>query len=224
MIEKILGLNYFLGLGYLGVGVLVYLLNLAPAFVPPTWVVLLMIYALDPRLDIFALTLVGAISSTLGRLTLTLMAKKMNFVLSEKEKEEMKIINKLLSKTKGFGFVSSLIVGLTPIPSNAYFIIIGLIGWWSFGVFAGFFAGRMITYFIPLALLKVSLKAINEIAGFDYLSRIVLDALGLVSIVIFLKIDWKKLLKNRIQNSKQTKEAKSKAKKQQIKNRNRKRY
>jgi len=183
--------------GYLGVFILVFLLNLAPGFVPPTWIVLLLFYLINPNFNIFLLPLVGATASTLGRFCLLQLSKKGKILLSKKEKEEMKFLNKKLKEIKNFGFISSLIVALTPIPSNAYFIMLGFIEYSTLGIFLGFFIGRLITYFLPLFLVKTTILLIRKVFFEEWIFHLFLDTIGIISIVIFILIDWKKILKQK---------------------------
>lgn len=183
--------------GYIGVFILVFLLNLAPGFVPPTWIVLLLFYFLNQSFNIFLLAIVGAIASTTGRFCLLQLAKKGKILLSKKEKEEMELLNKKLKNIKNFGFISSLIVALTPVPSNAYFIILGLIGYSSVGVFIGFFIGRLATYTLPLILFKASINILKRIFVGEWTLHAIIDAIGIASVAIFVLIDWKKILKQK---------------------------
>jgi membrane protein DedA with SNARE-associated domain len=183
--------------GYIGVFLLVFLLNLAPAFAPPTWIVLLLFYLLNPSFNIFLLAIVGAIASTIGRFFLFQLSKKGKILLSKKEKGEMKILNKKLKGIKNFGFISSLIVGLTPIPSNAYFIMLGLVEYSTLGVFLGFFIGRLVTYFLPLLLVKTTIFLIRRIFFEEWMFHLFLDIIGIISIFNFLLVDWKKILKQK---------------------------
>jgi hypothetical protein len=183
--------------GYLGVFILVFLLNLAPGFVPPTWIVLLLFYLINPSFNILLLAIVGAIASTSGRFCLLQLSKKGKILLSKKEKEEMKLLKQKLKGIKNFGFISSLIVALTPVPSNAYFIMLGLIDYSTIGVFSGFFIGRLITYFLPLFLLKTSIHLLKKMFFEEWVFHLVLDSIGIISIFIFILIDWKKILKQK---------------------------
>jgi len=183
--------------GYLGVFILVFLLNLAPGFVPPTWIVLLLFYLINPSFNILLLAIVGAIASTTGRFCLLQLSKKGKILLSKKEKEEMKLLKQKLKGIKNFGFISSIIVALTPVPSNAYFIMLGLIDYSTIGVFSGFFIGRLITYFLPLFLLKASITFLKKIFFEEWVLHLVLDSIGILSIFIFILIDWKKILKQK---------------------------
>jgi hypothetical protein len=183
--------------GYLGVFILVFLLNLAPGFVPPTWIVLLLFYLINPSFNILLLAIVGAIASTSGRFCLLQLSKKGKILLSKKEKEEMKLLKQKLKGIKNFGFISSIVVALTPVPSNAYFIMLGLIDYSTIGVFSGFFIGRLITYFLPLFLLKTSIHLLKKMFFEEWVLHLVLDSIGIISIFIFILIDWKKILKQK---------------------------
>ena len=183
--------------GYLGVFILVFLLNLAPGFVPPTWIVLLLFYLINPSFNILLLAIVGAIASTTGRFCLLQLSKKGKILLSKKEKEEMKLLKQKLKGIKNFGFISSIIVALTPVPSNAYFIMLGLIDYSTIGVFSGFFIGRLITYFLPLFFLKTSIRLLKKMFFEEWVFHLVLDSIGILSIFIFILIDWKKILKQK---------------------------
>jgi positive regulator of sigma E activity len=75
--------------------------------------------------------------------------------------------------------------------------MLGLIEYSTLGVFLGFFIGRLITYFLPLFFVKTTIFLIRRIFSEEWMFHIFLDAIGIISIVIFLLIDWKKILKQK---------------------------
>ena len=117
--------SFLTTLGYLGVFVLILILNVVPAFVPPTWTVLSLIYVMFPEyFSPLPLALVGCIASTLGRVVLSYVGTASRGIMGETRKEGLGDLRKRIEYRKWGGFVLSLEVAVSPLPSNAYFIVI----------------------------------------------------------------------------------------------------
>ncbi|MFA6399498.1 MAG: hypothetical protein WCW44_03975 [archaeon] len=175
--------------------IIVFLANVIPAFMPPTWAVLSAFYISTPQ-NIFALILIGVTASTCGRFALAKLSGRVTsqFASSAKKKEFDAIGAKLQGKTFQ-KFIFTFIYALSPLPSNALFIAFGATKTRMREVLAGFFVGRFISYlFLVFTTNKVfsSLEATAQGAG--TLGTIMVEVIGLIAIVGFFFIDWNKLI------------------------------
>jgi membrane protein DedA with SNARE-associated domain len=76
--------------GYLGIFLLVFILNITPLFMPPTWIVLSTINFLSPQnFNPFLLALVGAFASTLGRVVLSRIGLASRYLMGEQRKRSL---------------------------------------------------------------------------------------------------------------------------------------
>lgn len=181
--------------GYLGVFFLTFLINVVPAFMPPTWIVLATIYILFPKLNPLWLAIGGAIFSTLGRFALLFIGKEGRFLLKKKRRAALEELGVLIKRKRSYGFLSAFIVALTPLPSNAYFIILGLMDFINAEVFLGFFLGRVISYWSLISLTRITVRALAPLVQSEFLITAIVDIIGMASVFIFALIDWNKLLK-----------------------------
>jgi hypothetical protein len=123
---------------------LVFLLNVVPAFAPPTWMVFSFVGFRFPNHMGIALALVGALAATLGRFTL---AKGSNVIvrrrlLNETAKQNVDVIREQLTQRKKLTFSIFLFYAFTPLPSNYLFIAYGLTAMELKLITIPFFIGR----------------------------------------------------------------------------------
>jgi hypothetical protein len=185
-------------LGYWGVFAVVLVINIIPAFMPPTWRVLSLVYQIMPsRFAPVPLALVGCVSSTLGRAVLMYAGVAGRDVMSDKRKGSMDSLRRRIESTKGGGFILSFVVALSPLPSNAYFLAIGMMKYGTAQVYAGFAAGRFISYLVLIELFTVAERSFSDLFSAQLFSVSILDILGFAATVVFTVIDWPKLLDER---------------------------
>jgi len=175
--------------------VVIFLANIIPAFMPPSWAILSAFYISSPQ-NIFALILIGVTASTCGRFALAKLSGKVTskFASASKKKEFDAIGAKL--EGKAFQkFIFTFIYALSPLPSNALFIAFGATKTRMREVLAGFFIGRFISYlFLVFTTNQVfsSLEATAQGAG--TLGTIMVEVIGVIAIVGFFFVDWNKLI------------------------------
>ena len=190
--------SFLTTLGYWGVFVLILILNVVPAFVPPTWTVLSLIYVMFPEyFSPLPLALVGCIASTLGRVVLSYVGTASRGIMGEKRKEGLSDLRNRIESRKWGGFVLSLAVALSPLPSNAYFIAIGVMKYQVIGVFAGFMLGRFFSYWLTISLTKVAAHSFRDLFGSELYVVAIIDLISIASIIAFALIDWHKLIEER---------------------------
>ncbi len=133
------------GLGLLWL--VVYGLNLFPLFMPPTWMVLAFFYIKDD-LPLIPTVIVGATAATLGRISLAYLSKR--FI-----KPHLPIAQQLKFIALGKFIETKRIIALpllmlfyafSPIPSNQFFIAVGLINTNLKLIGLSFFLGRLFSY------------------------------------------------------------------------------
>ena len=77
------------------------------------------------------------------------------------------------------------------------FVTYGLLRAKSFGLYVGFWAGRVISYYIMITISTVVLTPFIELFEERYIGIIIADVLGVGTVVFFTCINWKLLLTKR---------------------------
>jgi len=182
---------------YLGIFFLLIVVNAAPLLMPPTWIILASFTAIDPILDPLILSLVGATGATIGRFLLKSVSGIFRKFVGGEQKSNLDAIGKFLS-VKKFGYViTSFLFAATPLPSNMLFVTYGLLKAKSFGLYVGFWAGRVISYYVMITISTIVLTPFIELFEERYIGIIIVDVLGIGSILFFTCINWNILLTKR---------------------------
>ncbi len=179
---------------------LVFLLNVIPAFAPPTWMVFSFLgFRFPQQISIFV-ALVGALAATLGRFTL---AKGSQLIvrrrfLSEAARQNVDAIKEQLGRRKKLTFGILLFYAFTPLPSNYLFIAYGLTAMELRLITIPFFIGRWVSYsFWTLTASRIARRFTLEDTGtLSYLSAyFVASQVLLLSLVYaFTRVDWRWLV------------------------------
>lgn len=183
--------------------VVVFLLNLIPAFAPPTWMVFSYLGLSDPTSNVAVLAMVGAAAATLGRLTLAKLAHvviRQRF-LSEAKKQNIDFIREGLQGRKKLTFSVFLFYAFSPLPSNYLFIAYGLTTMQLRLIAIPFFLGRSVSYAfwgvtsstVARHISMESDEALPYLSAYFVLSQILL----LYLVYLFTKIDWRALLSDK---------------------------
>jgi uncharacterized membrane protein YdjX (TVP38/TMEM64 family) len=117
--------------------------------------------------------------------------------MSDERKRSMDTAGKALKSTKYGGFVMTFIYALSPLPSNAYFLTMGTMKCHFFSIFLGFWLGRLVSYSITTAAANTVFTSLAVVFTSQILAVALLDSLALGSMIVFLFIDWEKLLHER---------------------------
>lgn len=173
----------------------IFLINIIPAFAPPTWMVLSYFYITNPQ-NIFLLVFVGVTASTLGRYALAkLSGSVFKKFASKKKKEEIEVLRKRLNKKPLAKFLFSFIFALGPLPSNALFIAAGSTKINLKEIILGFFIGRSLSYlFLVFTSQKIFTSFEQTILGEATLFTLWVEILGIIAILLFFLIDWVKIM------------------------------
>ena len=182
---------------YLGIFFLLIAVNAAPLLMPPTWIILSTFYAIDPLLDPLVLSLIGATGATIGRFFLKSVSGLFRKFVGQEQKSNLDAIGNFLN-LKRFGYiVTSFVFAATPLPSNMLFVTYGLLRAKSFGLYVGFWMGRVVSYYVMITISTVVLTPFIELFEERYIGILIADALGIGSIIFFTCINWNLLLTKR---------------------------
>jgi hypothetical protein len=180
--------------------VLVFLLNVIPAFAPPTWMVFSFLgFHFPEHMGLF-FALVGALAATLGRFTLAKMSRSIirGRVLSQETRENVDSIKEGLEKRRTLTFSIFLFYAFTPLPSNYLFLAYGLTTMELKLITMPFFLGRFVSYsFWTFTATAVARKvALENSEALSYFSVyfVVTQILFLSILYAFTRINWRALL------------------------------
>ena len=184
-------------LSYFGIFLILIVINASPILMPPSWIVLTSFYLMDPTLNIVLLSMVGATAATLGRFVLKKISGLFRKFVGDEQKSNLDIIGDYLNRKK-FGYlIASFLFGATPLPSNVLFITYGLMRAKNFGIYVGFWLGRVLSYIVMIYFGNAVLKPFLEIFEDRLLGIILVDITGIIAIVFFASVNWALLITQR---------------------------
>jgi uncharacterized membrane protein YdjX (TVP38/TMEM64 family) len=184
--------------GYLGIFLLVFILNVVPFFMPPTWIVLSTLYFLFPQqFDPLFLALTGAFASTFGRIILCRIGVASRRLMGENRRKSMDRAGRALRSKKYGGFILSFLYALSPLPSNAFFLMMGTMKCHFFTIFLGFWLGRLISYAVTINVAHIAFRSLADVLASQLQAVVLVDSLAIVSVIVFAFIDWEILIQER---------------------------
>ncbi len=180
--------------------VIVYVLNVIPAFAPPTWMALSFIGFSDPTINVTLMAFVGALAATGGRLTLAKLSRvflRQRF-LDEESRNNIDTIKQALESRRVLTLGVVLFYAFSPFPSNYLFIAYGLTSLRLGFIALPFFLGRFVSYNFWVFGASVAAQHIvletPDTQPYLGVYFIVSQCLFLALIYGFAKIDWRLLL------------------------------
>lgn len=179
---------------------LVFLLNIIPAFAPPTWAALSAFSLTTPDVDTFGLALTAAAAATSGRMTLAKASRRLvrGRWLSEKSKQNVDQIKTRIEANRIASAAGLTLFALSPLPSNHLFIAYGLTSLNVLFAAVPFFFGRFASYYFWIysaALAGQKLDLDRDQAGLGFGVYFVATQLLIVPFLyLFVRLDWGALL------------------------------
>ncbi|WP_296712275.1 hypothetical protein [Rhodoblastus sp.] len=181
----------------------VFLLNVLPAFAPPTWTALSAFSVGAPDINWFALALTGATAATSGRIVLAKLSRLIlrGRLLREDSRRNIDEIRLKIEAHRAVSAVALMVFALGPLPSNHLFVAYGLSSLNIAFAAAPFFFGRLTSYSFWIlsaaaAGRKFDLDAGDAVLGFG-IYFFVSQLLIVPFMYFFVKIDWKELFHRR---------------------------
>lgn len=176
--------------------------NLAPAFTPPTWMILSYIQ-ITYHPNFLALALTGAVAATVGRLLLAKLADVIvrDRFLSQRTVTNLNVIKEKLQEHKRLTFSIFLFYAFSPLPSNQLFLAYGLTDLDLSLIALPFFIGRFFSYlFWIITASTVAHTLASKVllnGGFIKSYFLIVQTLTLVLVYVFTRIDWRILFEKR---------------------------
>jgi len=170
---------------------LAFVINLVPAFMPSTWMVLAFFY-IRFDLPLLALTIGGAIVSGLGRLLLAKGSTAFKQRFMKDKQGDLDELGALLDEHRHVLTPTVFLYALTPFPTNNLFIAAGMVEVNIAWVLLGFWAARIIadTFWVWTTNRAFdSLGALFE-GAFTGPAAVALQVAGIASIVLLYKVPW----------------------------------
>ncbi|MFC0397278.1 hypothetical protein [Paraburkholderia rhizosphaerae] len=183
--------------------VAVLLINLVPAFAPPTWMAMSWVGFNLPDGNPFVFAVVAASAATIGRLVLAKFARSLvrGKLMREADRQNIEVVEAWLRTRKKLTVGAFCLYALSPFPSNYLFIAYGLTRLPLGSIGVAFFAGRTISYWAWAHLGRLVSSYVDPESQFEggYLSSyfVVAQIALLGSVYAIMKLDWKMLLEQR---------------------------
>jgi len=174
-----------------------FLINLAPAFMPSTWMVLTFFY-IKFDLPLLLLTIPGAIVSGLGRLLLAKGSTLFKRRLLKGQEADLQELGRFLEKRRNYVGPAVFLYTLSPFPTNNLFIAAGMTEVGMAPVLAGFWCGRILAdSFWVWATHRVfeTLGGLFQ-ATFGSWPALALQIASLSSVVLLYRLPWARWLRH----------------------------
>ena len=177
---------------------LVFVLNLIPAFGPPTWAALIFL-RLHFGIAAVPLIIVGAISSAAGRTVLALTARRFSGHLSAERRASLEVARAAIEGRKSGTATMLGLFLLSPLPSAQLFLAAGVTGVRLRPLVGVFFAGRLVSYSIYVGGAAAAERQLGGVLtrGLTSPIGIALQLVMLAALVALLRVDWGRVLEQR---------------------------
>ncbi len=175
----------------------VFILNVLPAFAPPTWMTLSAVGLSTPDAPVVPLALIGAAAATLGRIVLARFSRTIirAKLLDEPTRRNIDAIKRRLETRPAATFGVFLAYAFSPLPSNYLFIAYGLTTLRLALVAIPFFFGRLASYafWVTTASTIGNRLDVDSIESASYVGVyfIISQLLLVPAIYVFARIDWR---------------------------------
>jgi hypothetical protein len=175
---------------------LVFAINLMPAFMPSSWMVLAFFY-IKFDLPLLVLTIGGAIVSGFGRLALAKGSAVFRRRFMRAKEADLTRLGAFLDEHRNYVAPATFLYVLTPFPTNNLFIAAGMVGVNLVWVLAGFWAGRILADTFWVWTTNRVFDSIGEVFGTTVGGRVAIGLqLGsLASLVLLYQLPWGRWLR-----------------------------
>ena len=180
---------------------LVFVLNVLPAFAPPTWMLLSFFGLQFPDGNGWSIALVAAVAATAGRSVLALLSRRITRSrwMPEAVRANLGAVAASIEKRRATSSTAFLLFAFSPLPSNALFLAYGLSGASLPLLALPFFVGRFVSYLIAFS----GGAAVAERFDLDLTGRasvlyfIASQLASLALVYVFTRIDWRRSWRER---------------------------
>lgn len=182
---------------YLLIALLVYGINVVPAFMPATWLVLAF-FAIKYQLLLIPLVFIGALAAIFGRITLYFLTRKFfHPIFSKKTQKNLLTLGRYINAKKHITIPLFISYAFFPIPSNHVYIAAALAKVHIRLLAISFFIGRLISYSFWISISTIGVKNLNAIFANNFVkpSSLIIELVGFVFVYAVTKINWSKVFK-----------------------------
>ncbi|HUY65618.1 MAG TPA: hypothetical protein VMV06_02270 [Acidimicrobiales bacterium] len=183
---------------YLYLFLIVFGVNLLPAFGPPTWT-LLVFARIHWHLNPVALVILGGMAAMLGRYLLAVTARRFRGHLSGRLQENLTAASDALLKRRSSAIATLALFAISPLPSAQLFVAAGLLELPLVPITLAFFVGRLVSYSIYVGVATVAERqlgsVLDQLLGSPWSIAVQLVLLAAVALLPF--INWKSILGRR---------------------------
>jgi hypothetical protein len=179
---------------------IIFVINLVPAFMPASWMVMAFFY-IKFGLPLLILTVGGAIMSALGRWLLANASGSFRRRFMHDKESDLVELGHFLDRHRGITGPVTFAYTLTPLPTNNLFIAAGLVGVNMVWVLAGFTAGRILANTFWVWTTDKVFDSFGDVIAttIDGKWAIALQALGVLTVVLLFKVPWARWLRRVIE-------------------------
>jgi hypothetical protein len=180
---------------YLVLFAVVYVLNLLPAFGPPTWSVIVL-YGLNTDMPVPTIVLIGALAAASGRYSLAHGFRLLSRYVPEKTRRNLAAARAAFERRKSHGFAALALFAVSPVPSAQLFAAVGLAGIPIAAFTAAFFSGRLVSYSIYAGSAQLIAQTSLGDVFRDSMSSpvgVALQVVLLIGLVLLVRIDWERI-------------------------------
>jgi hypothetical protein len=173
-----------------------FLINLVPALMPSTWMVLAFFY-IKFDLPLLLLTIPGAIVSGLGRLLLAKGSTLFKRRLLTGQEADLQELGRFLEEHRNYVGLTVFLYALSPFPTNNLFIAAGMTEVGMTRVMVGFCCARILANTFWVWTTNRVFESLGGLfqATFGSWVALVLQIASLSSIVMLYKLPWARWLR-----------------------------
>jgi len=179
--------------------IVVFVLNVLPAFAPPTWATMSFIGLAIPNIDVLLLAAVAAVAATCGRIVLAKLSRQIvrQKLLTEHSRRNVDAIKTAIENKRAVTIGTFLGYSLSPLPSNYLFIAYGLTSLPIAFLAVPFFVGRLVSY----AFWTRTASKVGDWLDWDwfesapyFVAYFLISQLLLIPVIYaFTRLDWQAL-------------------------------
>lgn len=174
----------------------VFALNVAPAFAPPTWMLMSFFGFRYPDANPFLVALVAACGAAGGRSVLAYFAQRIanSRWVSQKMRDSLSVVAETVAHRRLASAATFLLIAVSPLPSNVLFMAYGLARARLLLLLVPFFLGRLFSYTLAFAgAAAVSRRYDVTLAdGAALLYFVVVQIAWLLGLYVFTRVDWRR--------------------------------
>jgi uncharacterized membrane protein YdjX (TVP38/TMEM64 family) len=178
------------------VALVIVVVNMLPAFAPPTWAILVLVQA-RYGYPTAVLVVVGACAAATGRTLLALGARRVRHWVSPQRLESLEAAKGLLVARRATAIGALALFLVSPLPSGQLFVAAGLLDLRLPPLVAAFLVGRLFSYTVYLTAASAAAATVDQLIGKGVSSWVAVAVqIALFGLVIVLaRVDWVRVAK-----------------------------